>query len=168
MFSTAAVCMIDGDFKLQHGTVTRMDIRGSDGSLHTEEILRYEASVTIASSRTAESHSTVDIVVYVPSKFFQDKPESAFANLHGKLYIPAFADDDISDNILPKKAIIEAIVAHRYTSSPAHYTLIMPTITLVGVVCSSVTLFRSNLNWRVIDVRSRTIVNGEEIPTKIT
>ena len=167
MFNTAAAFMIDGDFRLKYGTVTRMYIRGSDGLLHTEEILRYEASVTIASSRIVGSR-TVDVVVYVPTKLFPDKPESAFANLHGRLYIPDFVNGNISDDILPKIAIIETVVAHRYTSNPEHNTLIMPTITLVGVVCSSTRFFGGDLIWRVLDVRSSTFVNGEEIPTKVT
>ena len=170
MFNKAAACMIDGDFKLKNGTVTNMSIRGSDGLLHMEEIMRYEAKVTIASSGAMELRDrlNVDVVVYVPTKLFRDKPECAFANLHGRLYIPSFLEDGSSDDNLPKHAIIETVVAHRYTSNAVHNTLIMPTITLVGIVCSSARFFEGNLIWRVFEVRSSTSVDGEEFPTKIT
>ena len=174
MMSSTAACMIDGDFELKNGITKTLTVRTIEGSVREAQFLKYESTVSISKSKTDSGQSSEDRTffaeVWIPASFFQHHSESAFANLHGRLYMPDTDKKAANSVETSENPIIEAIIAHRYSldTPEAATDFIAPVVTLIGTVLDSARYREGRTFSRLLIMGSSTFIKGEEKQSKIT
>lgn len=168
-------CMISGDLSLFNGLSKSLQFTDASGTSRVESYMTYTALIPTQGTKIQHRSNAQNVIVdvWAPRRFLSVHTLSAFANIHGRLFLPSYDlnldgnSDYVANDKCLKNPVIEvvAITRHAYACTPENY--VRPTIYMVGRIFDRAIRHPSMENWRTMDLMSRTFIKKVQMPMRI-